>query len=245
MTLQRWIRWLRSDGTGMADAAAGLDLDERVPTCPEWDVRQLLRHTGWVHRWARKIVGEALSSPPDRAAVVPGGWPPDDELLGWFGEGHHLLVSALEEASDDLDCWTMMEIPEARSFWARRQAHETAIHRADAESVAGAITPFSADQAVDGIDELLVFFITRPGIGPRSARTRHLRVVATDTEDRWTVRFGPDSSWGSVGDNGRADCTVSGTSSDLYPYLWHRAQPPDIEISGDREVMRFWADASF
>ena len=42
--------------------------------------------------------------------------------------------------------------------WARRQAHETAIHRYDAESASGDVNGFDLDFAVDGIDEILVGF---------------------------------------------------------------------------------------
>lgn len=240
-----WIRTLDADGRRMADVASGVSLEERVPSCPEWNVRTLLRHTGWVHRWSGTMVREARREPPGREDVLPGGWPSDDGLVDWFREGHGLLVSALESAPEDLECWTMMGMPEPKAFWARRQAHETAIHRADAELVTGPVTGFEPDHASDGIDELLVFFITRPDRGPRAPDSETLRVVASDTGRRWTATFGPDRAAGQAGGEGPADCTVTGPASDLYLYLWNRIPPDRIRIEGDPAVLEHWREASF
>ncbi len=90
-------------------------------------------------------------------------WPAGDEsLLDWFREGHAALVDALSRAPDDLSCWTFLAAPSPRAFWARRQAHETAIHRADAQSPTASMTPSDTDLAADGVDELLFRFMARP-----------------------------------------------------------------------------------
>jgi uncharacterized protein (TIGR03083 family) len=240
-----WIDSLRRDGRRLADAAAGLSPDDRVPTCPAWDVRKLVRHTGWVHRWAGAMVRDARSEPPGREAVLPGGWPADEGLVDWFLDGHRQLVSALESAPDDLECWTFMQAPRARAFWARRQAHETAIHRVDAELVAGAVSGFDTEHASDGIDELLVFFISRPDRGPRAPEVKTLRVVASDAGRHWTVSFGPDESAGHAGGEGPVECTVTGRASDLYLYLWNRIPPENLRIEGRGDVFDYWSEASF
>ena len=229
----------------MAAVAAGLSPDDPVPSCPEWNVRQLLRHTGWVHRWAGTMVRDARLEPPGREDVLPDGWPPDEGLVYWFREGHERLVSALESAPDDLECWTIMQVPDSRTFWARRQAHETAIHRVDAELVFGAVTGFGTEHAADGIDELVVFFISRPGRGQRAPEARTLRVVASDAGRHWTVSFGTQDSAGRAGGEGPVDCTVTGRASDLYLYLWNRIPPDDIRVEGRGDVLEYWSEASF
>ena len=244
MDVDTWIDSLREEGRLLADAAAGLSPDDRVPTCPEWDVRKLVRHTGWVHRWAGAMVRDARPEPPGREVVLPGGWPPDDGLVDWFRDGHRQLVSALESAPDHLKCWTFMQAPRARAFWARRQAHETAIHRVDAELVAGAVSGFDAEHAADGIDELLVFFISRPDRGPRAPEVKTLKVVASDAGRYWTVSFGPDDSVGHAGGEGPVDCTVTGRASDLYLYLWNRIPPGNLRIEGQGDVLDYWSEAS-
>jgi hypothetical protein len=80
------------------------------------------QHARWVDR-------------ASEAAILAGG-PGDDELPGWFREGHASLVRVLEAADPDMTCWTFLDAPSSVAFWARRQAHETAIHRVDAEQAA-------------------------------------------------------------------------------------------------------------
>ena len=46
------------------------------------------------------------------------------------------LIEALDSASPDLEAWTFLPAPSPLAMLARRQAHETAIHRYDAESAA-------------------------------------------------------------------------------------------------------------
>src|ERR1700728_2339939 len=46
---------LASEGAALADAADG-HLERPVPSCPEWDVAQLVIHTGGVHRWVCQVV---------------------------------------------------------------------------------------------------------------------------------------------------------------------------------------------
>ena len=245
MDVGTWIDSLRDEGRRLADVAAGLSPDDRVPTCPEWDMRKLVRHTGWVHRWAGAMVRDARPEPPGREVVLPDGWPSDEGLVDWFRDGHGQLVSALESAPDGLECWTFMQVPQARAFWARRQAHETAIHRVDAELVAGAVSGFDTEHAADGIDELLVFFISRPDRGPRAPEVKTLKVVASDAGRQWTVSFGPDDSAGHAGGEGPVDCTVTGRASDLYLYLWNRIPRGNLRIEGRGDVLDYWSETSF
>ncbi len=142
-----------------------------MPTCPGWQLRDLVRHLGGVHRWATAFVstGRTTSIPEssDLESYV-GGWPPDAEVVSWFEQGHAALVAALESAPDDLECWSFLPAPSPRAFWARRQAHETAIHRADADAAAGATPVFRAAFAADGVEELLFGFGGRRGAGMRT-----------------------------------------------------------------------------
>ena len=135
MEISEHIDALRGQGDLLADAAERADLDAAVPPCPPWLVKDLLRHTGYVHRWAARHVTECpaqvLAGPPE-AEILRGG-AADPELLAWFRAGHAALAEALSTADPGLECATFMAAPSPLAFWARRQAHETAIHRADAE----------------------------------------------------------------------------------------------------------------
>src|SRR5579859_919946 len=156
MEVHDHITALRANGDLLAAAAAQSALDAAIPTCPGWEMRDLLRHMGSVHRWATRYIVEYLAEPTDSIEDRGGPWPDESDLVAWFRDGHRTLVHALEEAPADLACWTFLAASSPLAHWARRQAHETAIHRVDAESVQGEITPFPPDFAADGIDELLV-----------------------------------------------------------------------------------------
>jgi uncharacterized protein (TIGR03083 family) len=246
------IAALDADGTLLAAAAELAGLDAPIPGCPLWKMRELLRHTGYVHRWAAGYVTHGYEEEVDRYSedeVLRAG-PGDAELLGWFRDGHAALVRSLRSADPGLSCWSFLDAPSPLAFWARRQAHETAIHRADAESAAGDVTPFPAAFAADGIDELLVCFASRGGArGP----ARRLLVRTTDTGDEWLAEVGTGITARRVGGGadgtdetggvGEVDCAAAGTASELYLLLWNRL--PDggsITVSGDHGLLRSWQD---
>src|SRR5882724_11411141 len=162
MELATHIAHLTSDGAQLATAAEHAGLDAAVPTCPDWTVRDLVQHIGRVHRWAGTLVRDARTTPPqsdDELATPPG----DVSLVDWYREGHADLLQVLSEAPADVDCWSFLPAPTPLRFWARRQSHETAVHRVDAERAAGLASSVDPQFAADGIDELLYGFFARPG----------------------------------------------------------------------------------
>ncbi|MFJ7087189.1 maleylpyruvate isomerase family mycothiol-dependent enzyme [Streptomyces griseus] len=247
MQIAEHIASLSGEGRLLAAAAERTGPGASVPTCPGWQIRHLLRHTGMVHRWAAAFVTEGHTAyQPD------GGEPALDgaELLAWFRAGHDHLVRSLEEAPADLDCWTFLPAPSPLAFWSRRQLHETAVHRVDAESaLGGPLTPVPAERAVDGIDELLTGFHARPKSKVRSRKPRTLRVRAVDTEATWTVRISEDppeavrTAATDAPEDG-VDCELSGTAEGLYLTLWNRLPLAALSLRGDRSVARLWTDNS-
>ncbi len=240
METEEHLESLDREGRSLAEVAEKAGVDAAVPTCPGWRVRDLLRHTGAVHRWATGFVAEGHTSPR------PIGDGPDldgTELLDWFREGHRALVGTLSAAPADTVCWTFLPAPSPVAFWARRQAHETAVHRVDAELAAGgAPRPPAADFAVDGIDELLLGFHAREKSRVRTGRPAVLRVRATDTDAVWTVRLSdrpPVSERGATAD---AACEIAGPPAGLYLALWNRLPLP--EVTGDASLAALWREKS-
>ncbi|MBA4860648.1 maleylpyruvate isomerase family mycothiol-dependent enzyme [Streptomyces sp. PSKA54] len=240
MDTSEHIHTLEAEGRLLAVAAEEAGPDAKVPTCPGWEVRDLLRHTGMVHRWAATFVAEG------RTSYHPDGGLPDldgGELLAWFRAGHRALVETLATAPPDVACWSFLPAPSPLAFWARRQAHETAVHRVDAESARGG-TPetIGTDFAVDGIDELLCGFHARPRSKVRTEEPRLLRVRATDTDAVWTVRISADPPVTERDDAGEADCEVSGPAARLYLSLWNRLPFP--RVTGDSSLTALWREKS-
>lgn len=226
----------------MADAAEAAGMDAKVPTCPEWRVRDLLRHTGGVHRFAATIVSERLERRPqgEKHAAAMRSWPEDDgELLAWFREGHARLVDVLGSADLSTRCWSFQPAPSPVEFWARRQAHETTIHRVDAESAGRGVTPVSAGFAADGVDEILRNFFTSRNPVVTAEPSRTLAVRAVDTGDAWLATIGPEGV-ATVRGYGTADCTVTGNAGDLYTLLWNRRGTAGLTVTGDASVLELW-----
>ncbi len=249
MEIAEHLDALRRQGSLLADAAAQAGLEVAVPPCPPWLVKDLLRHTGYIHRWAARHVTECpdhiLDGPPEEEMLRGGA--PDTELLDWFRAGHAALIETLATADPALECATFMAAPSALAFWARRQAHETAIHRADAASAAGVTPEYPADFAADGIDELIMGFGRRRKYQPSAgADGGPLRVLAADTGDAWSVeahegRLQPRRDTGGDAADGPG-CTVSGTASGLYLYLWNRASATQagVTVTGDPGLLASW-----
>ena len=233
---------VRSEGERLASAAELASFDAPVPTCPDWQVRDLVRHVGGIHRWAATIVREARPRPFDPFPELEAAWPADAELLGWFRDGHAELVRVLEAAPVDLECFAIFRDQPPREFWARRQAHETGMHRADAEAASGAITPFDVDQAVDGIEEMLFGFATRAGSRLVSESPRTVAFFAVDAAREWSVRIGPDGPHAERGGAQDANCRVSASASDLFLLMWNRIGVHQVEVLGDPAALDLWRD---
>jgi uncharacterized protein (TIGR03083 family) len=241
METAEFIEVLKVDGRLLADAAEAAGPDAEVPSCPGWRVRDLVRHQGVVHRWATRFVAEGRTQPEPIAAEAPED---DPALIPWFREGHGRLVAALEAAPSGLDCWYFLKAPSPLAFWARRQAHETAVHRVDAELALGrAPSPVDPEFAADGIDELLAAFHVRKKSRIRSETPRTLRVRAVDTDaarDDWLAHVSAEPLVVEREAKGEADCTVSGTAEELYLTLWNRGPYEKLQVTGDASLLDLW-----
>jgi uncharacterized protein (TIGR03083 family) len=263
MDVAAHIDALTDEGTRLAAAADGAGLHAPVPTCPGWTVRDLVRHTGGVHRWATAIVAGGRTEPWNvELEEVVGSWPADAELTAWFHQGHAALVSALRGASPDLECWTFLRAPSPLAMWARRQAHETTVHRVDVELAGGGpVHMRAAAPAADGIDELLTCFITRRTVRDPDEPCRTLTVRCTDAADdagngederagdgsgpgSWRVTIGSQGFRTEVepGSQGEDDCTVSGPAWPLFLALWHRRSTVGLHVAGDGAVLETFLD---
>ncbi|MGP3977428.1 maleylpyruvate isomerase family mycothiol-dependent enzyme [Streptomyces sp. 8N114] len=246
MEISECIDALRREGSLFADAVEHADPAAPVPACPDWTVRDLATHLGTVHRWATGFIREGRTEPV-RPTEPPGvAELPDKELAPWLREGHGLLVEALKSAPDDLSCWTFLAAPSPLAFWARRQAHETAVHRVDAESALGApLSPVTDAFAADGIDELLCGFYPRRGTPEGfAAEPRTVHVRATDAPvAAWTVFLGdPARAERGTEPTAAPDCVYEGTARDLYLALWNRLPLTDLTLLGDASVAHRWRE---
>lgn len=238
MDPSRHLSALRTGSDALLGAAAG-HLTSSVPTCPDWDVSDLVVHVGLVWAWADTIVTtsegtELGDAPSDRS---------EPALLDWAAERAERLQATLGAADPDTGCWTF-GLPRTRRFWFRRQALETVLHAWDAQRAAGAPEPIDADVAADGVDEFVSVLVPRwTGRHPGSWSGQSLHLHRTDGDGEWTVLLGAGGAAAAERSHGKADVALRGPAEQLW--LWCTNRMPldalDLEIFGDRGVADRWS----
>jgi uncharacterized protein (TIGR03083 family) len=252
-SIERFYAEISGSTATLASIIDGADLTKAVPTCPDWTLRQLATHVGRAHRWAAEIVAtRSAEFIPFRA--VPDGRIPDDPArhVGWLREGAERLIATVRAAGAD-PVWAFTTLRPA-SFWARRMAHETAVHRADAEIATGRTPAIDTAIAVDGIDEWLGLEDMLGDSGQDSrldalADGQVLHLHATDEglggTGEWLVREAGGRITVTHG-HGQGDAAVRGAASALLLVMVRRLPPDDapVQIIGDRAVLERWLAAT-
>jgi uncharacterized protein (TIGR03083 family) len=218
-----YLETLHADADTFEALLRGSDLATPVPDCPGWDVADLARHLGGVHRWAHGIVttgspGEAPDGPHD-----PG------ELAAWFAAGAAQLVDALRRTDPRAEVWTFGPKPRLVEFWLRRQPHETSMHLRDLRRALGLPHAVGAAFAADGVDEVVTMMTPRQVRLERIPSLPHgVRLEAVDV---------PGRAWVLAGDctdpEAPTVATLEGTAEGLLLALWRRTGLDTLTVTGD------------
>lgn len=222
LTSQQQVEWFRAEAEAFGRVLETGDLDAPVPACPGWTLTDLTAHLGGVHRWAR---GAILTGPGPDEHPIPAG---RDAIVAWFAEGAAALHQTLSEADPDAPCWAFAD-PKVVGFWMRRQAHETCVHRWDAESSQGTPGPIDGALALDGVHEVAdMFFPRQVQLGRIPPLQRSLR-LSPDEGDARTL-----AGDGSPVDD--VDAELAGPAEALVLLLWGRAgvDDPRLRLTGSR-----------
>jgi len=240
----------------LGELAVTADPATRVPTCPEWTLRQLVTHVGRAHRWAAAIVTTRAAEPIPFREVPDGRLPGDPaERSAWLRDGAARLAAAVTAAAstagDGGPVWTHLG-PGPASYWARRMAHETAVHRADGQLAVGTRPVIDPVIAADGIAEWLGFLTGAPEDEQREhaaalpeGKIIHFHVTDEDAEGEWLIRGGPDGVTVTAG-HGKGDMALRGPASAVLLVLLRRLPPddPDVQIVGDGSLLGGWLAAT-
>lgn len=232
------VEAVRREGHALA-AAARSHPDAPIPSCPGWDMTTLLNHLGRVHRWAADAVATRATEPvafPKR---------PDEVTPDWFDAGVEHLAGVLASVADapDTPVWNFMgATPADASFWIRRQAVETAIHRWDAQLAGGDPDPIDAALAIEGIDEALDLHLTL-AVAAREddidlGGSVHFHTTDSDRGE-WIVRVDDHALVVGRGHE-KGDVAARGTASDLLLFLWGRVDQERLEVFGDGTILERW-----
>ena len=234
--------------------ASGAALSATVPTCPDWSLEQLVRHTGGALRWVELIVRTRAQEniPDEEIPLIEGPEAEGDPaaLDAWLAETGEMLVGTLREAGPDAVVWAWAGVLNS-GFWARRMTHELAIHRADATLAAGLPYEVAPDVAADAIDEWLqiVEYVQRTEPHDAAAELRGLgrsiHLHATDTTPElnaeWVVELTEQGvTWRR--DHEKATVALRGPLTAVLLAFYRRLPLDDgqLEILGERELLDFW-----
>lgn len=224
-------------------ALAALSPDDRVPTCPEWTVRDLVTHVGEGHRWSATMVETRAMEPlvpipSDPAPDSPAEWP------GWLADGARRLTDAVRDAGHGTEVWTW-QADRTAGFWLRRMTHDELIHRYDVERAAGRPSDVAEEVASDGISDFLdtVATLSRlnaPGWGFPGLRGDGETLRFSAPSGGWLATRTPEGATWTRDDDGPADVVVSGSAWELLLVLNRRLAPGSVTVTGDEALFTHW-----
>jgi uncharacterized protein (TIGR03083 family) len=226
-----YVRVLRADAARLREVAE-LGLEAPVPSTPGWNVGDVVAHTGQVYLHKVECT---------RQQVDPEPWPPPEldlcEPRELFDEALAEVLQLFADQGPDAPSHTWWPPDQSVGFWMRRMALETAVHRADVELAHGVPTPVDAELALDGIDELMVMMLAGDewaDVG--TAEPVDATVRLTSQGRSWTVEVSGDAVLVDRSNDGDAAVEIAGEPSDLYLWLWGRADGSPLDVTGDGDV---------
>jgi uncharacterized protein (TIGR03083 family) len=204
----------------LADSVRDADPATRVPTCPEWTLDDLVNHI----RGVLGMVGGVIAPAPD--ADLTG-------TAAWFAD-------TMRAAGPDASA-TVFGLTQPVAFWARRAAHDIAIHRADAALAVGAPYSLAPDLAADGIDELLDLLPQLSDVPVGGSLHLHATDTDAGTDAEWLIERRPDGvAWRH--DHGKATVALRGPLTDLLLVFYRRLPSDRVEVLGDAAALDAWLD---
>ncbi|SDN16932.1 maleylpyruvate isomerase family mycothiol-dependent enzyme [Allokutzneria albata] len=229
-----FVKHVREQAAALREAAVAAGPEAKVPSCPGWTVLDLVRHIANVHsRVAEILVAQDITAPPE-FPHAPKQW---DESLEWWDARLATLVDRFAELDQDKPTWTFTAGLGTVRGWARRQAHETAIHRVDADLALGVDSRLIFDPgfAADGIDERLTLL---PGDFGRTTASGTILFHAADAGRAWTMTLRPGRTpdvTPALDAAIHTDAVVAGTADAVYRAVWNR--PSTAVITGAHELV--------
>jgi uncharacterized protein (TIGR03083 family) len=227
----RLLACLRRDSAALLEAVRAAGPDAPVPSCPGWTALDLAWHIGEVHEFWGTIVSDRLDDPESYVqSARPGTF---DDTVTFAETSAADLLEALETTDPSTPVWTWASDATV-GFVLRRMAHETAVHRYDAERSADRRTDtIDPELASDGVDEFLFEFLTWID-EDAAALAGSVHVHCTDVDGEWLVRDDGEGGYDVTREHAKGDAAVRGPAHDLLLVLWRRLPLDAVEVIGDR-----------
>ena len=219
-------------------AVAG-GLGQTIAHCGDWPVAGLAAHLGFVWTVATTNVAAQTDTPTKPG---PEASAPDDEtaIVDWLRDRRTAMIDALAAADPADPAWGFAGDLTA-GFWQRRMAHETTVHRFDAEYGTGVdVAPILGEVARDGIDEYTVVGLRYSSSKPtRDYPIESLHLHRTDGDGEWMFVGDDEGGVTVTAEHGKGAAAVRGPAASLLLWIWGR--PADgLELFGDADVAARW-----
>lgn len=241
LTTESYVEHLLADAERFATVLDGTPLDTPVPTCPGWDISRLAQHTGQIHRWANFCASHGRAASADEAAALESY---DPTIAGeWFRDGAAALADTLRSLDPAAPTWHPFPVEQVAGFWPRRMAHESAVHRWDAEVAAGVSAGIDAAVASDGIDEYFEIVAPRLIAGGRAELpSGTLHVHCTDVPGEWLLSSDAAGEYQMIRAHQKGDAALRGPAMPILLKLWGRQSDGADQLSpiGDESVLDAW-----
>jgi uncharacterized protein (TIGR03083 family) len=216
--------------------AAAPGVDVTVPGCPDWTLKDLVRHVGEVQRgWGAIVTAADPAGRP--SAEQMGDREIRGDLLEWSEASTAALIDALRTTGPDSPAWAWWDeeaAPRTSGAIARHQVQEAAVHAFDAQETAGQAEPLPGVVAVDGVEEFLAVPLRTMGKWPH--RPARITFSATDGPS-WTIDLTPTGAILDPAAAGEPVATVHASASDLVLALYGRVRYDELTVEGDRAVL--------
>jgi uncharacterized protein (TIGR03083 family) len=242
-----WLEALKTESATFRANLAEADFTVPVPSCPGWDVLDLVRHVGSVYRFVHYHVSRGSTERPDpqtRERLYTEELPDAASALPWWEEQLSKLTELLGGLDPAAPAWNWAPQAKVGGFWPRRMAHETAVHRWDLQmALHGLAEPIETRLAVDGVSEILDTWLPAGRRKGPLDRFGVVQLVATDGEQEWFLRLRGEGvallDTGTILDDTdpHEQVTAAGPASDLELALYGRVGFDVLEVGGDETLL--------
>jgi uncharacterized protein (TIGR03083 family) len=230
---ERYFELLDAD-TERLIALGERGLKEQVPSCPGWDVAEVVWHVAVVYEHKARVMADN---------AWPEPWPPADfderDELAFLREAKENLFAEFSRHDIAEQTTTFSTDDSSIGFWARRMALEAAVHRYDAELAHGDPTPIADDLALDGIDEVLRVMLGGPWWDGRVDTQHPVDAVLGVESDglHWSCDVRRTTVDISVGRTVPPSAVVSGEPMRVFLWLWGRLDDDAVDVTGGPDVV--------
>jgi uncharacterized protein (TIGR03083 family) len=249
-----WLAALRPEiadfRAAAAEALASDSAGVPIPSCPGWSMLDLVHHLGYVYDRFLAHISRGVTSDPGQPPISEGTpeshRPSAETAIAFFDERAGKLLETLTLLDPDMPAWNWAPQAKKVSFWQRRAALETAVHRWDAEMALARADPIDEKLSSDGVSEVFDTWIPAGGSRRKGPVDRFgvVHLTATDVGDEWFVRLrGPgiallDTDTILDNDDHHTRVAADGNASDLLLALYGRIGFDVLKVAGDESLLQ-------